>query len=251
MELRMVLKYTSLKQKDLDYLTFILRNGIVTAKQIRVKFEEPTLTRVYSRVRKLMAKGLVKYERIAPKVGVYFGSREARDVTNTDVTVPSKATIYTIQHALLMNDLLLFHEFLFEKEGIEFQYQTEREIRFKALGQGSQPNRLQEYNQIRDRIPDAIFVIKKRDGTPIHVWVELELNKKDHRRYDEKFKLFDDLLLNGHFDQIRYFTNLVQIKNAVNKAKRKLVNDSKVVVRDIPEEILNDRWEEVKSSGKN
>ncbi|MGN7397329.1 hypothetical protein [Peribacillus frigoritolerans] len=72
-----MLKYTSLKEKDLEYLSFILRNGMVAAKQIMLKFREPNIHRVYRRLRKLEGQKFVKHERIAHKVGVYLGTIEA------------------------------------------------------------------------------------------------------------------------------------------------------------------------------
>lgn len=83
-----MLKYTSLKEKDLEYLSFILRNGMVTAKQIMLKFREPNIYRIYRRLRKLVDKKYVKYERIA-----HIGTIDARKLTNVDVTVPNKAMI--------------------------------------------------------------------------------------------------------------------------------------------------------------
>ncbi|OIK03632.1 hypothetical protein BIV59_22465 [Bacillus sp. MUM 13] len=123
----MVLKYCSLKQKDLDYLEYILRNGMVTANQILLKFREPNSSRVYRRVKKLEDRGYLKHQRIAHKVGVYFATIEARDLTNVPATIPTKATIYTMQHELLMNDLILYYEFRSLNKGITFRYKREGE----------------------------------------------------------------------------------------------------------------------------
>lgn len=251
-----MLKYTSLKQKDLDYLTFILRNGMVTARQIMLKFREPNINRVYTRVRKLEEKKYLKHERIAHKVGVYFGTIEARNLTNVQATVPQKATIYTIQHDLLITDLILYYEFQAEKQGLEFRYRTEREIRYTMIGDGDNQSKLKAYNDNRDRIPDAVFFFKSAEGNVTTTWVELELNKKDRKRYDEKFKLFDKLLSGERlekqpysYDQVIYFADDVKIQNAINQAKQRLINADKIAVRNVPSVILEDRWEEVMLSG--
>lgn len=253
-----MLKYTSLKQKDLDYLMFILRNGMVTAQQIMLKFREPNIHRVYRRLRKLEERKYVKHERIAHKVGVYLGTIDARNLTNVTATVPQKATIYTMQHDLLITDLILFYEFQAEKQGVEFKYRTEREIRFSMIGDGDNQSKLKAYNDNRDRIPDAIFFFKSAEGNVTTTWVELELNKKDRKRYVEKFKMFDELLSSERqedqlysYNQVIYFADDVKIHNLINETKQRLINANKITVRKIPSVIVEDRWEEVMSSGAN
>jgi hypothetical protein len=253
-----MLKYTSLKEKDVEYLTFILRNGMVTAKQIMLKFREPNIFRVYRRLKKLEERKFVKHERIAHKVGVYFGTIEARNLTNANVTVPTKASIYTMQHDLLITDLVLFFEFQAEKQGVEFKYRTEREIRYSMIGEGDNQSKLKAYNAKRDRIPDAVFFFKTTDGNVTTTWVELELNKKNRKRYDEKFKLFEELLSNEglgdqpfSYDQVIYFADDVKIHNVINEAKQRLINANKISVRKIPSVIVDERWEEVMPSGPN
>lgn len=253
-----MLKYTSLKEKDIEYLRFILRNGMVTAKQIMLKFREPNVHRVYRRLRKLEEKKYVRHERIAHKVGVYLGTLEARRLTNVSVTVPTKASVYTMQHDLLLTDLVLYYEFQAEKQGVEFKYRTEREIRHSMIGEGDNQTKLKVYNAKRDRIPDAVFFFKSRDGKVTTTWVELELNKKERKRYDQKFLLFE-ALLSGEgteeqpysYDQIIYFANEVKIHNVINDAKQRLINANKISIRKIPSVIINERWEEVMPSGPN
>lgn len=256
--LLMILKYSSLKEKDLEYLSFILRNGMVTAKQIMLKFREPNIHRVYRRLRKLEAKKYVKHEHIAHKVGVYFGTIDARKIVNVHVTVPNKATIYTVQHDLLITDLILFYEIQSEKQNVDFQYRTEREIRFSMIGEGDNQSKLKAYNDKRDRIPDAVFFFKAVDGNVTTTWVEMELNKKDRKRYDDKFKMFDEMLSGGRqddqpysYDQVIYFANDVKIHNVINEAKQRLINSSKITVRKVPSVILEERWEEVLPVGTN
>ncbi|WP_046516168.1 hypothetical protein [Bacillus sp. SA1-12] len=251
-----MLKYTSLKEKDVEYLTFILRNGVVTAKQVMLKFQEPNIQRVYRRLKKLESKKYVKYERLAHKLGVFMGTIEARKFTNINATVPTKATVYTMQHDLLLTDLILYYEFQAEKQGVEFKYRTEREIRHSMIGKGDNQSKLKAYNENRDRIPDAVFFFKSPEGTVTTTWVELELNKKERKRYDEKFQLFDSLLSNERlenqpysYDQVIYFAEDVGIHNVVNEARQRLINANKISVRKIPSVILEDRWEEVIPGG--
>jgi hypothetical protein len=253
-----MLKYTSLKEKDIDYLTFILRDGMVTAKQIMLKFREPNIHRVYRRLRKLEEKKYVRHERIAHKVGVYLGTLEARKLTNVSVTVPTKATVYTMQHDLLLTDLVLYYEFQAENQGVEFKYRTEREIRHSMIGEGDNQSKLKTYNAKRDKIPDAVFFFKSSDGKVTTTWVELELNKKERKRYDEKFKLFEAFLSGERFtdqpyayDQVIYFADDAKIHNVINEAKQRLINASKITIRKIPPVIINERWEEVMPRGSN
>lgn len=253
----MALKYSGLKEKDLDYLTFVLRNGVVTAKQIKLKFREPNLSRVYRRLQKLEERGYLKHERVAHKVGVYFGTTDARDLTNVTATIPVKATIYTMQHELLMTDLILFYEFQSEKKGVTFRYKTEREIRYDMIGDGDNQSKLKTYNEKRDRIPDAVFFFTLPNGQETTTWVELELNKKDRKRYSEKFKLFEDLLSGKEhddyhyaFNQVMYFADDVKIHKMVNEAKQKLVNGKRIIVKSIPSVVLEEKWEEVMTDGR-
>jgi hypothetical protein len=229
---------------------------MVTAPQIMLKFSEPNIHRVYRRLRKLEDLGYVKHERIAHKVGVYFGTNEAVKATGSQVTVPRKATIYTIQHHLLITDLILYHEFLAQKKGVDFRYKTEREIRFGMMGEGNHLSKLRAFNDNRDRIPDAVFFFKSLEGTVSTTWVELELNKKDQKRYKEKFQLFEKLLsgekLEGmpyHYDQVIYFTDQKEIQHAIHAAKQPLLNGERISVKAIPSVILEERWEEVRPDG--
>lgn len=241
----MVMKYSSLKEKDLEYLEFVLKNGVVTAKQIQLKFLEPNIDRVYRRMRKLADRGYVKHERLAHKVGVYIGTYEARSLIGINVTVPTKPSLYTIQHELLLTDLALYYGYYFKQKGTEFSYISEREIRYEAIGDGANSQKLRRYNEDRERIPDAIYHITV-NGSTQKIWIELELNKKEQKRYDEKFKeVFEPALTGGDFASVWYFTDALKIKNAVNRAKSNVLSGEKIKIFDIPPVILNENWEEV------
>lgn len=246
----MIIKYSNLKQKDLDYMTFILRNSVVTAKQLQLKFQEKNMHAVYRRLRKLKNENYVKHHTIAHKVGVYIGTKEARNVTEANVTVPEAPSLYTIKHTLLLTDLVLYYELQALKYGREFSYKTEREIRYEALkNTPAGKATVNKVNEIKDRIPDAEFIVTVNGNTQ-RIWVELELSKKEQKRYDEKFKeKYDPLLSSGEYTAVWYFTDSQQIKTAVETASRKLMNGDKVKVYDIPAVITNDTWEEVLPDG--
>lgn len=242
----MVLKYSSLKEKDLEYMRFILKNSTVTAQQIFLKFQENNIYAVYRRLRKLKERGFVKHEMLAHKVGVYIGTKEARDLVEAKVTIPSKPSLYTIQHELLLTDLALYYEFYLKKQGISFDYKSERELRYLEIGDGDNGSKLKKYNEKRERIPDAVFFIKSNGGVTQKVWIELEINKKEQKRYDEKFKeVFEPALSSGDYAAVWYFSDSQKIKNGIEKAKSKLLNGNKITVYGIPEVILKDKWEEV------
>ncbi|MMZ60758.1 hypothetical protein D1872_228710 [compost metagenome] len=241
-------KYSSLVQKDYEYIEFILRHGVVTAKQIMLKFLEPSIHRVYRRLQKLQTRGYVKNERLTKNLGVYYSTVDARNELEMNVTVPSNISMYTVQHDLLLTDLVLYFGLTSEKNGLQFRYQSERELRFEVAGKGVQPaDKLKAVNQNRDRIPDAVFYIQRPDGesTEQRIWVELEMSIKDKKRYTEKFTLFDSLLSAGQYQQIYYFAGSLKIKNALNAAREPLINAKRVHVRDVPEDILQERWEKV------
>lgn len=250
----MIKKYSSLKEKDYDYMKFILKNGVVTAKQIQLKFQEPNIDRVYRRMRKLVDRGYAKHERIAHKVGVYIGTTEARSITEIAATVPTKTSLYTMQHELLLTDLALYHEFLFTGKGADFDYISEREYRFSIIGSGEGGQGLKLYNENKERIPDSVYSITS-NGVKQKIWIELELNKKDHKRYEEKFKdVFEPALQSGDYSAVWYFTDSQKVKNAIEKAKGQLLTGDKVKVFDIPQVILKDDWGKVvqlnESAGK-
>lgn len=246
----MVIKYSALKQKDLDYMKFILRNSVVTAKHLLFNFQENNIDAVYRRLRKLKDQGYIKHRRIAHKVGVYIGTKAARDITEAKVTVPDSVSLYTIQHALLMTDLVLYHELQARKHGRDFSYKTEREIRYESL-QGTIPGKaiVTKVNEIKERIPDCLFFVTVNGNTQ-KIWVELELNKKEQKRYDEKFKeMLDPAISKGEYTHVWYFIEAQKIKDAVISAKKKLMNGDKILVKNIPDVILNDTWEEVLPNG--
>ena len=242
-----LIKYSSLREKDLDYMRFILRNGVVTAKQIYLNFEEKNMDAVYRRLRKLKDGGYVKHQEIAHKVGFYFGTKEARNVTEVNVTLPEGPSVYTIRHTLLMTDLVLYYQLMAKKQVRKFSYKTEREIRFEAL-KDTKPGvpMVKKINKIKERVPDIIFNIEAKEGKSLKIWIEMELHQKDNNRYKEKFKeRFEPALRSGEYDQIWYFSDAGRIRNAVNKAKFSLSLPDKLKVYDIPAVIKNETWEEV------
>ncbi|MBT2729608.1 hypothetical protein J7E63_22245 [Bacillus sp. ISL-75] len=129
---------------------------------------------------------------------------------------------------------------------------------FRNRAQFFNQSKLKAYNAIKDRIPDAVFFFKSADGKVTTTWVELELNKKERKRYDEKFSFFEELFSNKRledqpysYDQVIYFADDVKIHNVINEAKQRLINASKISVRKIPSVIVEERWEEVMLSESN
>jgi hypothetical protein len=242
-------KYSTLQPKDVDYLDFILRNGVVTHKQVMLKFQEPHKNHAYRRLQKLTSQGYIQNKRITSRLGVYIGTTDAREQIEAEVTVPTGVSMNTAQHSLLLTDLVLYYEYWFRNKGIRFSYKTERELRYIAVGQGSNQEKLRNYNKKRDRIPDALFYVERDDGSVNTIWIELELTKKENRRYREKFRLLEQVLGEGKYDNVFYFTHTDYIKNTINRTKSELTNGHRILVKDIPEVILEDNWEEVLESG--
>lgn len=244
------MKYSNLRQKDLDYLNFILRHGFVTAKQLENNFDDSKHA-VYRRLRKLINSEVqyVKHHKIAHKVGVYYCTREARNITEAEVTIPDKISLFTMQHTLLMTDLVLYHQIKQKLRGGQFSYRTEREIRYKAL-QNTTPGKqmVDKINEIKDRFPDCIFNIDMQLGNVKKIWIELELSQKDGKRYDEKFsQKFVPALKNGDYDEVWYFTDTDRIVNAVTTAKNKLKVANQIKVYKIPDVIITEKWGDFKN----
>lgn len=199
---------------------------------------------VWRRLRKLKDTGYIKQHTIAHGMVVYTGTKESRDITEANVTLPESLTLYTARHTLLMTDLILYHQLQARKHGREFQYKTEREFRYEILKE-TDDNRpvLTKINENKERFPDCVFIVKT-NGQTLKIWVELELSKKENKRYEEKFKKrFDPMLKNGEYDQIWYFSDQLKIRNAVEKARAYLGIPEKLKVEDIPSVIKTDNWE--------
>jgi hypothetical protein len=242
-------KYSTLQPKDVEYLTFILRNGIVTHKQVMLKFQENHVNQAYRRLQKLTNQGYLVNKRIASRLGVYYATTEARQQVEAEVTVPKSVSLNIAQHTLLLTDLLLFYEYQFKQKGIPFSYHTERELRYRIVGQGSNQEKLRNYNNRRDRIPDALFFVKRSDDSVNRIWIELELTKKENKRYRDKFRMFERVLSEGEYDNVFYFTHTGHIRNTINRMSSDLTNGHRILVKDIPDAILNDKWEEVTNLG--
>jgi hypothetical protein len=230
----LVPRYSALKEKDYDYLRFILKHGVVTAKQVLHFFEEPNLDRVYHRLRKLKAQKLVKNDKLAQTLGVYYCTHEVRNMLDMSVTVPTKVTIYTAEHDLLLNDLLIYQVKALEKAGIMPSYETERELRYQYLSKvQSNVEKLKLLNNVKDRIPDAVLRANGRI-----VAFELELTVKNHKRYKEKFSEFDQKFNDGTYDEIWYFVESKKVENALNKARQEVsIHKDKLKIKHLPSAI--------------
>lgn len=241
----MLIKYDKFKQKDIDYLNFILRCGTVTAQQVYLFFEEKNMDAAYRRLRKLRDKGLIKHDKTSLKTGVYIGTKEARNVTEAKVTVPESPSLYSLRHTLLITDLIIYHELSARRAGRKFSFKSEREIRFEALqNTESGKSMVKKINEIKERIPDCIFLTETKSGQPLKYWIELELSQKDNKRYDAKFKeRFEPILANGEYTQVWYFSDAERIRNAIETAKSKLLHGKSIRVSDIPQVIKEDNWE--------
>lgn len=245
----MLMKYSNLRKKDLEYMSFILKNGMVTSKQLHLNFGENTMDAVWHRLRKLKDLGLIKMVKVAAGMVVYIGTLEARDLTETNVTVAENPSLYTARHELLVVDLILYHQLIAQKGGRSFDYKTEREFRYELLKEEKGKPVLKTLNQNKDNFPDAVFYVTI-EGKPQKFWVELELNRKENKRYDDKFKRqFDQMLKYGDYDQIWYFTDNGKIKKAIETMKKKHISlPDRFRISDIPAVIKKDTWEEVISS---
>jgi hypothetical protein len=227
-------KYSTLKQKDYDYLTFILKQGIVTVKQMIAYFDEPNQQRVYRRLQKLSERGLVKNEKLALTLGVYYCTCEARDLLDMPVTVPTKVTLYTAQHDLLVNDLIIHQVKALKNAGVDVTYQSERELRYQFTKTAkTTKEKLKLLNQVKDTIPDVILYANGKA-----VAFELELNQKDKKRYHEKFRYFDKLIQEGKYSEVWYFVDTKKVENTLVSAREEvMINKDRLKVKPIPKAV--------------
>lgn len=239
----MLIKYSNLRPKDMEYMRVILQMGMVTAKQLNLYFEEKNMYSTWRRLRKLKDEKYIKQYQLTHGLVVYTGTPESRDATEMRATLPEGVSLYTARHTLLNNELIIYHKLQAKKHGHEFRFKTERELKFEAIKEEGSDTILKKVNENRERFPDCVFIVKSAEKT-MKYWVELELSKKENKRLEEKFKKkFEQILSNGEYDQIWYFTDAEKIKNAINKAKKYLSQSEKLIVKDIPAVIKNDDWE--------
>lgn len=175
----MISKYTDFKAKDLEILRFILKHGIVTSKQIQTHINEDGIHNVYRRLRKLENAGMIWKKKLALTLNVYFPKRDARDFLDYPVTVANDTSMYTAQHDLIINDLILHLKAQLKNQ--TFDYKTEREYRFELLEDRGKADMLKKWNEIRETLPD--FVILLTNHT---IAVEAELNTKAVSRLQKK-----------------------------------------------------------------
>ena len=255
----MVNKYSGLKAKDIDYVSFIVRHGMVTVKQLALCCETPGLSnysRVYQRIKKLEKFGYVAKESFFDKFNVYYGKDKAKLVAERSASLPSSLSAYLIQHELMITDILLFRRFWNRRQGRAFDYKTEREIRYQMTIDVPSKQAWKRIKETRDYRPDALIYQEDKNGDMKTIWIELELNLKSLKRYKSKFEYFNDLLdgketcEGENIDQIIYYCGSDQIESNMKRHRDNLdqlssENRMKFGITSIPDVVLNERWEEV------
>lgn len=208
----MITKYSNFKENDLDILRFVLKQGIVTSKQILKYTNETSLHTVYRRLRKLEAAGLVWKKKLTLRLNVYFPKREARDYLDYPVTVANDTSLYTAEHDLIINDLVLYLKSTVKTDG--FEYKTEREYRFELLEdtEGKQ-EMLQTWNKIRDTLPDVVLLLPN-----FTIAIEAELHTKSANRLQKKMERYAAELVAGKYTDVWYFVPNQAIANALKRA---------------------------------
>lgn len=214
----MINKYMDVKQRDLEILRFILKHGIVTSKQIQTEIQEPGIHNVYRRLRKLEKAGLVWKKKLALTLNVYFPKREARDFLDFPVTVANDTSLYTAQHDLIINDLILYLKAQSKSE--TFAYKTEREYRFELLENHSNADMLKKWNEIRETLPDFVLLLPQHT-----IAVEVELNTKTAARLEKKIALYARQIQEGHYTDIWYFVPSGSVGNPIERAKVKVAKE--------------------------
>lgn len=214
----MISKYTDFKAKDLEILRFILKHGIVTSKQIQTHINESGIHNVYRRLRKLESAGMIWKKKLALTLNVYFPKRDARDFLDYPVTVANDTTMYTAQHDLIINDLILYLKAQLKNQ--EFDYKTEREYRFELLEDRGKAEMLKKWNEIRETLPDFVILLTKHT-----IAVEAELNTKAVSRLQKKIDLYAREIREGKYTDVWYFVPNGTVGNAIERAKVLVAKD--------------------------
>lgn len=209
----LISKYTDFKPLDLEILRFILKHGIVTSKQIQTHIDEPGIHNVYRRLRKLEKAGMIWKKKLALTLNVYFPKRDARDFLDFPVTVANDTTLYTAQHDLIINDLILYLKTQFKSDAT-FDYKTEREYRYELLENRGKAEMLKKWNEIRETLPDFVILLQTHQ-----IAVEVELNTKAAARLMKKIDLYARQIKEGKFTDVWYFVPDKSVGNALEKAK--------------------------------
>jgi hypothetical protein len=202
-----------LAEKQEEVLQVINRFGVITTTQLSA-FLKGNISHVtvYNTKRKLLSLGFLIEEKIGYQL-ILAMRPSGVEYLGSPLTRFTKFNYSTLNHQLVMNDCILSLKSIAEKNGLPFEFITERELRSEYIEQNfskSDRRNTTLLKRIADRIPD--FVLLENDE---RIACEVELTRKSSKRYIEKMNRYRNEILNGQYNQVRYLCENETIRDTV------------------------------------
>jgi hypothetical protein len=202
-----------LAEKQEEVLQVINRFGVITTTQLSA-FLKGNISHVtiYNTKRKLLSLGFLTEEKIGYQL-ILAMRPSGVEYLGSPLTRFTKFNYSTLNHQLVMNDCILSLKSIAEKNGLPFEFITERELRSEYIEQNfskSDRRNTTLLKRIADRIPD--FVLLENDE---RIACEVELTRKSSKRYIEKMNRYRNEILNGQYNQVRYLCENETIRDTV------------------------------------
>jgi hypothetical protein len=201
-----------LSKKQRRVLEVIDRFGVLSMKQLAEYLEgEISSPTVYAFRKTGVNIGFIRYEKIGIHGMVSIAPRGSHYLDSKLPTI-TKVNYRELNHTLQMNNVLLVYMKHARKNGKEYSFTTERELRKAFLDSLPSDDRKKSkvLNQVPNRIPDFVW---EEDG--LKMACEVELNSKSRSRYERKFELYKNALSDGIYTHIRYIFKNEEILNKV------------------------------------
>lgn len=202
-----------LAEKQEEVLQVINRFGVITTTQLSA-FLKGNISHVtvYNTKRKLLSLGFLIEEKIGYQL-ILAMRPSGVEYLGSSLTRFTKFNYSTLNHQLVVNDCILSLNSIAEKNGLPFEFITERELRSEYIEQNfskSDRRNTTLLKRIADRIPD--FVLLENDE---RIACEVELTRKSSKRYIEKMNRYRNEILNGQYNQVRYLCENETIRDTV------------------------------------
>lgn len=191
-------------KRDLDIMRWINRHGFAGAGQVSIGFSMNQYT-VYSRLRKLLVGGLLKYEKIIHGLpGVYWLTRAGVKACESPLSPIKAPVLGKFEHDLYLIGLSL----QLENQYADINWITAREVlseRVQGIRERSEALRMMSV-----QLPDGLLVRKKQRFA-----VELELSVKGDARIKKIITNYTREIIAGNYAAVFYYCGSDAIRNRV------------------------------------
>ena len=226
--------------RDLEIVGWLGRVKVASIEQIKHRFGMGQ-TQAYTRLKGLRRVGLVDHERLLHSGGVFYATGKGLRAVRSSLPVV-KVRVGNLRHDLAATDAVV----VLEKRGAKLL--TEREIRreHRELGKQLYCTDMQEPGRTyRSKHTPDLVILGPNDQW---VAVEVELNTKATRRTVEILKSYRRK--RDRFVGVLYLVPTDRDKTRIqNQARKALLHDYKVAVKDKPTEVLQ-QLQELVDKGK-